>query len=51
MNQGKYVFDQITGFLPRRVFDHIVNAHRGNGYAKNFTFLEPDSNSHKRTYI
>ena len=25
MNQGKYVFAQIVSFLPKRVFDTIVN--------------------------
>ncbi len=37
MNQGKYVFAQITEFLPRRVFDRIVKAHGGNRYVKSFT--------------
>jgi len=37
MNQGKYVFSQITEFLPRRVFDRIVKAHGGNKYVKSFT--------------
>ena len=37
MNQGKYVFSQITEFLPRRVFDRIVKAHNGNRYVKSFT--------------
>lgn len=31
MNQGKYVFAQLTEFLPRRVFDTIVDKHEGNG--------------------
>lgn len=25
MNQGKYIFAQLTDFLPRRVFDGIVS--------------------------
>ncbi len=37
MNQGKYVFSQITEFLPRRVFDRIVKAYQGNRYVKSFT--------------
>ncbi len=37
MNQGKYVFAQITEFLPRRVFDRIVKAHNGNKYVRSFT--------------
>jgi Transposase DDE domain/Domain of unknown function (DUF4372) len=30
MNQGKYVFSQITDFLPKRVFESIVNRHSGD---------------------
>lgn len=37
MNQGKYVFAQLTEFLPRRVFDTIVQRHDGNRYVKHFT--------------
>lgn len=37
MNQGKYVFAQITEFLPRRVFDRIVKSHQGNRYVRSFT--------------
>lgn len=37
MNQGKYVFAQVTEFLPRRIFDRIVKAHGGNKYVKSFT--------------
>ena len=37
MNQGKYVFAQITEFLPKRVFDGIVNKYDGNKYVKHFT--------------
>ncbi|MDX9773430.1 MAG: DUF4372 domain-containing protein [Bacteroidales bacterium] len=25
MNEGKYIFAQLTDFLPRRVFDRIVD--------------------------
>lgn len=34
MNQGKYVFAQLTEFLPRRKFDRIVKKYNGNKYAK-----------------
>ena len=37
MNQGKYIFAQLTEFLPRRVFDRIVKEHDGNKYIKSFT--------------
>lgn len=37
MNQGKYVFAQITEFLPQRVFDTIVAKYQGNKYVKHFT--------------
>lgn len=37
MNQGKYVFAQITEFLPRRIFDRIVKEHNGNKYVRSFT--------------
>jgi hypothetical protein len=30
MNQGKYIFAQLTEFLPRRVFDGIVDKYEGN---------------------
>lgn len=37
MNQGKYIFAQLTEFLPRRVFDRIVKEYNGNRYIKSFT--------------
>ena len=37
MNQGKYIFAQLTDFLPRRVFDSIVKKHEGNKYVRSFT--------------
>ena len=37
MNQGKYIFAQLTEFLPRRVFDRIVKNHNGNKYVRSFT--------------
>lgn len=37
MNQGKYIFAQLTDFLPRRVFDGIVSKYNVNRYVKTFT--------------
>lgn len=37
MNQGKYVFAQLVEFLPRRVFDTMVEKYKGNRYVKHFT--------------
>ena len=37
MNQGKYIFAQLTYLLPHRVFDRIVENHRGNKYVRHFT--------------
>ncbi len=37
MNQGKYVFAQITKFLPCRVFDRIVEKYNGNNRIRTFT--------------
>jgi len=37
MNQGKYIFSQLTEFLPRRTFDGIVKNHEGNKYIRTFT--------------
>jgi len=37
MNQGKYVFAQITEFLPQRAFDVCVEKYNGNRYVKHFT--------------
>jgi hypothetical protein len=37
MNQGKFVFAQLTEFLPRRVFDGMVEKYQGNKYVKHFT--------------
>ena len=37
MNQGKYIFAQLTDFLPRRIFDGIVSKHSGNKYIRSFT--------------
>lgn len=37
MNQGKYVFAQITEFLPQRVFDKYVSKYSGNKYVRHFS--------------
>jgi hypothetical protein len=37
MNQGKYVFTQISSFLPQRVFDRIVMEHKGNYKIRHFS--------------
>ena len=37
MNQGKYIFAQLTEFLPQRFFDRIVKNHSGNKYVRTFT--------------
>jgi hypothetical protein len=37
MNQGKYVFAQITEFLPSRVFDRLVEKYNGNKRVRTFT--------------
>jgi hypothetical protein len=37
MNLGKYVFTQLTDFLPQRVFDRLVYKYNGNQYIKHFS--------------
>ncbi len=37
MNQGKYIFAQLTDFLPRRTFDTIVAKYDGNKKERKFT--------------
>ena len=37
MNQGKYVFAQLTDFLPQRVFDRLVNKYDGNKHVRHFS--------------
>jgi hypothetical protein len=37
MNDGKYVFAQLTSFLPQRVFDSLVVKYSGNKYVRHFT--------------
>jgi len=37
MNQGKYVFAQLTDFLPQRVFDRLVIKYNGNKHVRHFS--------------
>ena len=37
MNQGKYIFAQLSEFLPRRIFDRIVTKYSGNLRVRSFT--------------
>jgi hypothetical protein len=37
MNQGKYIFAQLTDFLPRRSFDCIVAKYDGIKHVRSFT--------------
>lgn len=37
MNKGKYVFAQMTEFLPQRTFDNLVLKYNGNKYVRHFT--------------
>jgi hypothetical protein len=37
MNQGKYVFAQISSFLPQRVFDRIVSENKGDYKIRHFS--------------
>ena len=37
MNQGKYVFSQLTEFLPQRVFDGLVEKYEGDKYVRHFS--------------
>ncbi len=37
MNQGKFIFAQLTDFLPRRVFDRIMIKYNGNKHVRTFT--------------
>ena len=37
MNNGKYVFAQLTEFLPKRVFDCIVVRYQGDKYVRHFS--------------
>lgn len=37
MSQGQYVFTQLCSFLPKRVFDCLVDKYDGNKWVKSFT--------------
>jgi len=37
MNHGKYVFNQLVEFLPKRVYDWIVMKYQGDKYIKSFS--------------
>ena len=37
MNQGKYVFSQLTDFLPQRIFDRYVEQYTGNSRVRHLT--------------
>jgi hypothetical protein len=37
MNQGKFVFAQLSDFLPRRIFDKYVENYAGNSRVRHFT--------------
>ena len=36
MNQGKFIFAQLTDFLPRRVFDRLVEKFEGNKHVRSY---------------
>jgi len=37
MNQGKFIYSQLTDFLPKRIFDGLVDKYQGNKYTKHFS--------------
>lgn len=37
MNQGKFVFSQLTEFLPKRIFDGMATKYNANKYVRHFT--------------
>ncbi len=37
MNQGKYIFAQLSEFLPQRMYDRLVDKYNGNKYVKHFS--------------
>ena len=37
MNQGKYVYSQLTDFLPKRIFDGLASKYSGDKYIKHFS--------------
>lgn len=37
MNQGKFIYSQLTDFLPQRVFDRLVYKYDGNKHVRHFS--------------
>lgn len=37
MNQGKYIFSQLTDFLPKRIFDGLVTRFSGDKHVRHFS--------------
>jgi len=37
MDHGKYVFAQVSAFLPQRVFDNLINRYKGDYRVRHFT--------------
>ena len=37
MNQGKYIFSQLTDFLPKIKFDWLAKKYEGNKYVGRFS--------------
>jgi hypothetical protein len=37
MNQGKFIYSQLTDFLPKRIFDGLVDKYNGNKYVRHFS--------------
>ena len=37
MNQGKFIYSQLTDFLPQRVFDRLVHKYNGNKHIRHFS--------------
>lgn len=37
MNNGKFVFSQVTKLLPKKSFDRLVSKYSGDRYVKHFT--------------
>jgi hypothetical protein len=38
MDQGKYIFGQLTDFLTCRIFNRLVEKYEGNKHVRSFTF-------------
>ncbi|MBQ0095410.1 MAG: DUF4372 domain-containing protein, partial [Bacteroidetes bacterium] len=36
MNEGKYVFTQVTGFIPRQIFLRLVDKYKGDYRVRDF---------------